>query len=212
MNVNWKDINKKLIQIRSFVKRNIKKNYKEYYKQMSKNKWTLTFIIFYCYWLHKKCEISIKEILNLLNNNSVISQYLNFIFNNKNLKISFIKDQDVSFLKHKLFSLIKNNSSTLINAIFKSFKKVHFNISKDIHNQFVNLYLYFIMLNSCVSKISSNFKDNLNNLNEYNENVDVYIYSLEQYKKARDLFEQLDRDNLADMTVVMTILSKDLLS
>ena len=68
------------------------------------------------------------------------------------------------------------------------------------------------MLNSCVSKISSNFKDNLNNLNEYNENVDVYIYSLEQYKKARDLFEQLDRDNLADMTVVMTILSKDLLS
>ena len=31
MNVNWKDINKKLIQIRSFVKRNIKKNYKEYY-------------------------------------------------------------------------------------------------------------------------------------------------------------------------------------
>ena len=30
------------------------------------------------------------------------------------------------------------------------------------------------MLNSCVSKISSNFKDNLNNLNEYNENAQLH--------------------------------------
>lgn len=206
MNIDWEDIDKELVRINSLVKRRIKKNHKEFYKQIPNNE-TLAFINFYCYWLHKKCGMSIKEALNLLDTSQVITQYLDLIFCNRVLKA-----QGNSFLKHKLFVLIKSNSSSLADAILKLFKKIGFNINKDIHNQFVNLYLYFIMLNSCVSKISSNFNDNLNNLNKYNENVDLYIYSLEQYKKARDLFEQLDRDNLADMTVVMTILSKNLLS
>lgn len=211
MNIDWKDINKELIQIDHFVKQNIKNNQKEFYKQIFNDEEKLSFIIFYCYWLHKKSGMSIKEVLNLLDTNQVINQYLDLIFFNKTINVSSVKKQSNSFLKHGLLTLIENNSSSLADAIFKLFRKINFKIDKDIHNQFVNLYLYFIMLNSCVSKISSNFKDNLNNLNEYNENVDLYIYSLEQYKKARDLFEQLDRDNLADMTVVMTILSKDLL-
>lgn len=212
MNIDWKDINKKLIQINYSVKQSIKNNQKKFYKQISNDEGKLSFIIFYCYWLHKKFGMSIKDVLNLLNSNRVITRYLDLIFCNKTLKLSSIKVQGNSFLKHKLLALIENNSSSLADAIFKLFKKINFKIDKDIHNQFANLYLYFIILNSCVSKISSNFKDNLNNLNEYNKNVDLYIYSLEQYKKIRDLFEQLDRDNLSDMTVVITTLSKDLLS
>lgn len=212
MNIDWKDINKELIQINHLVKQNIKNNQKEHYKQIFNDKEKLSFIIFYCYWLHKKFEMSIKEAFNLLDNNQVINWYLNLVFFNKTLNLSSVKTQSNSFLKNKLLTLIDDNSYSLADAIFKLFKKLSFNIDKDIHNQFVNLYLYFIVLNSCVSKISSNFKDSLNSLDEYNKNVDLYIYSLEQYKKARDLFEQLDHDNLADMTVVMTILSKDLLS
>ena len=211
MNIDWENIDKELVRINSLVKKQIKKNHKEFYKQIPNNE-LLAFIVFYCYWLHKKCGISIKEALNLLDTNQVITRYLDLIFCNKNLKTSSINAQGNSFLKNELFVLIKDNSVSLADAIFKLFKKIGFNINKDIHNQFVNLYLYFIMLNSCVSKISSNFNDNLNNLNIYNENVDLYIYSLEQYKKTRDLFKQLDRDNLADMTVVMVILSKNLLS
>ena len=212
MNIDWKDINKELIQINHLVKQNIKNNQKEHYKQIFNDKEKLSFIIFYCYWLHKKFEMSIKEAFNLLDKNQVINWYLNLVFFNKTLNLSSVKTQSNSFLKNKLLTLIDDNSYSLADAIFKLFKKLSFNIDKDIHNQFVNLYLYFIVLNSCVSKISSNFKDSLNSLDEYNKNVDLYIYSLEQYKKARDLFEQLDHDNLADMTVVMTILSKDLLS
>ena len=122
MNIDWKDINKELIQINHLVKQNIKNNQKEHYKQIFNDKEKLSFIIFYCYWLHKKFEMSIKEAFNLLDKNQVINWYLNLVFFNKTLNLSSVKTQSNSFLKNKLLTLIDDNSYSLADAIFKLFK------------------------------------------------------------------------------------------
>ena len=61
-------------------------------------------------------------------------------------------------------------------------------------------------------KLKPSYFLNIKKVDEYNNNVDIYLYSLEKFKEARNIFGKIDRENLSDMTIVMTMLSKKLLS
>ena len=207
MNNDWTKINRELHSISTLVKRTIKKNYKQFYKRLLIDKNLLSFLIFYAYWIHKKLSIKLKETVNLLNTNLIFTKYLSLIFNSIFNDIS-----NISFLKNHFFNILKNNTLELAEAIYWLLKDLSIKIDKSNNAEFINLYLYFIILNNLAGIISSKVRDNLENISEYNKNLDIYLYSLKQFKKAKNLFEQIDRENLSDMTTVMNILSKNFLS
>ena len=207
MNNDWTKIDKELRSISVLIKQLIKKSYKQFYKQILISKNLLSFVVFYAYWIHKKLSIKFKEAINLLDSNLILNKYLSLIF-------SFITNEtlNISFLKNKLFNEIKINSSELVDAIYRLLKTSLIKIDKNMNTEFINLYLHFIILNNSAGTISSRPQNNLKNIGEYDKNLDIYLYSLQQFKKARNLFEQIDRENLSDMSTVINILSKNFLS
>ena len=172
----------------------------------------LPFLNFYIYWLHKKLSIKISKAIDLLESNLIISEYLELVLNIKDIKDLFLKPKSFNFLKNRLFDVLKNNSSRLINKVFDLLKTIFPNMDKNLNREFANLYLCFIILNNMVSKMTNKVQGNIKKVDEYNNNVDIYLYSLEKFKEARNIFGKIDRENLSDMTIVMTMLSKKLLS
>ncbi len=214
MNIDSKKIKKELKIIFRLIKKSLKKSHKNFYKEISANKkilW-LSFLNFYIYWLHKKISIKITKVIDLLESNLIISEYLELVFNIKDIKDLFLKPKGFNFLKNRLFDVLKNNSSKLINKVFDLLKTIFPNMDKNLNRDFANSYLCFIISNNMVSKITSKLQENIKKVNEYNDNVDIYLYSLEKFKEARNIFGKIDRENLSDMTIVMTMLSKKLLS
>ncbi len=214
MNIDLKKIKKELKIIFRLIKRDLKKDHKNFYKEILANKKTLwlPFLNFYIYWLHKKLSIKITKAIDLLESNLIINEYLELVFNIKDIKDLFLKPKNFNFLRNRLFDVLKNNSSKLTNKIFDLLKAKLPNMDKNLNRDFANLYLCFIILNNMVSKMTNKVQKNIKKVNEYNDNVDIYLYSLEKFKEARNIFGKIDRDNLSDMTIVMTMLSKKLLS
>jgi len=147
-----------------------------------------------------------------LESNLIISEYLELVLNIKDIKDLFLKPKSFNFLKNRLFDVLKNNSSKLTNKVFDLLKTIFHNMDKNLNREFANLYLCFIILNNMVFKMTNKVQENIKKVDEYNNNVDIYLYSLEKFKEARNIFGKIDRENLSDMTIVMTMLSKKLLS
>lgn len=214
MNIDSKKIKKELKAIFRLIKKCLKKNHKNFYKEILSNKkilW-LPFLNFYIYWLHKKISIKITKAIDLLESNLIISEYLELVLNIKDIKDLFLKPKSINFLKNRLFDVLKNNSSKLTNKVFDLLKTIFPNMDKNLNRDFANLYLCFIILNNMVSKMTNEVQENIKKVGEYNNNVDIYLYSLEKFKEARNIFGKIDRENLSDMTIVMAMLSKKLLS
>jgi len=214
MNIDSKKIKKELKLIFRLIRKRLKKNHKNFYKEILANKkilW-LPFLNFYIYWLHKKLSIKISKAIDLLESNLIISEYLELVLNIKDIKDLFLKPKSFNFLKNRLFDVLKNNSSKLINKVFDLLKTIFPNMDKNLNREFANLYLCFIILNNMVSKMTNKVQENIKKVDEYNNNVDIYLYSLEKFKEARNIFGKIDRENLSDMTIIMTMLSKKLLS
>ena len=63
-------------------------------------------------------------------------------------------------------------------------------------------------MNNNVKPFKEELKENLKNIDDYNNNVDIFLHSLEIFKNARDAFATFDRENLANITVGINRLAK----
>lgn len=208
MNFEWDIIAKELTKQKKVVMDIIKYHYENFYIRVKNNELTISFIVLFAYWIHIKLNLDYSAIYSAAIKNSLFKNYFELIFNNRNFKFFTTKNQDLKFLKEQLPKIIANSSNDIALSISKIFDAYNVSIQFENLNTFVKLILYFFALNDNVKPFNSELRKTLNNIEDYNNNVDIFLYSLEIYKKARDAFAIFDCENLANIIVAINRLTQ----
>jgi len=208
MNFEWEEIAKEFKKIHNAVMSIVKIYYKDYYKKIKKNDRSISFIILLIYWIHLKLNLSYSVIGSIYSMELVVKNYFELIFNNPNFKFFTSKNSDLKFLKEKLPNIIADSTNDLVSGIYETFKSYDCEIEFKNLKSFVDSLLYFFTLNNNVKPFKEELKENLKNIDDYNNNVDIFLHSLEIFKNARDAFATFDRENLANITVGINRLAK----
>lgn len=208
MNFEWDIIAKELTKQKKVVMDIIKYHYKNFYIIVKNNELTISFIVLFAYWIHIKLNLDYSAIYSAAIKNSLFKNYFELIFNNRNFKFFTTKNQDLKFLKEQLPKIIANSSNDIALSISKIFDAYNVSIQFENLNTFVKLILYFFALNDNVKPFNSELRKTLNNIEDYNNNVDIFLYSLEIYRKARDAFAIFDCENLANIIVAINRLTQ----
>ena len=208
MNFEWDVIAKELAKQKRAVTHFVKDNYKNFYKIVKKNELIISFVVLIVYWIHIKLNLDYSVIYSAAIKNSLFKNYFELIFNNRNFKFFTTKNQDLKFLKEQLPKIIANSSNDIALSISKIFDSYNVSIQFENLNTFVKLILYFFALNDNVKPFNSKLRKTLNNIEDYNNNVDIFLYSLEIYRKARDAFAIFDCENLANIIVAINRLTQ----
>lgn len=208
MNFEWDIIAKELTEQKKVVMDIIKDHYENFYIRVKNNELTISFIILFAYWIHIKLNLDYSAIYSAAIKNSLFKNYFELIFNNRNFKFFTTKNQDLKFLKEQLPKIIANSSNDIALSISKIFDSYNVSIQFANLNTFVKLILYFFALNDNVKPFNSELRKTLNNIEDYNNNVNIFLYSLEIYKKARDAFAIFDCENLANIIVAINRLTQ----
>ena len=208
MNFEWDIIAKELTKQKKVVMDIIKYHYKNFYIIVKNNELTISFIVLFAYWIHIKLNLDYSAIYSAAIKNSLFKNYFELIFNNRNFKFFTTKNQDLKFLKEQLPKIIANSSNDIALSISKIFDSYNVSIQFENLNTFVKLILYFFALNDNVKPFNSELRKTLNNIEDYNNNVDIFLYSLEIYRKARDAFAIFDCENLANIIVAINRLTQ----
>ena len=208
MNFEWDIIAKELTKQKKVVMDIIKYHYKNFYIIVKNNELTISFIVLFAYWIHIKLNLDYSAIYSAAIKNSLFKNYFELIFNNRNFKFFTTKNQDLKFLKEQLPKIIANSSNDIALSISKIFDAYNVSIQFENLNTFVKLILYFFALNDNVKPFNSKLRKTLNNIEDYNNNVDIFLYSLEIYRKARDAFAIFDCENLANIIVAINRLTQ----
>ena len=208
MNFEWDIIAKELTKQKKVVMDIIKYHYENFYIRVKNNELTISFIVLFAYWIHIKLNLDYSAIYSAAIKNSLFKNYFELIFNNRNFKFFTTKNQDLKFLKEKLPKIIANSSNDIALSISKIFDSYNVSIQFENLNTFVKLILYFFALNDNVKPFNSELRKTLNNIEDYNNNVDIFLYSLEIYRKARDAFAIFDCENLANIIVAINRLTQ----
>ena len=208
MNFEWDIIAKELTKQKKVVMDIIKYHYENFYIRVKNNELTISFIVLFAYWIHIKLNLDYSFIYSASIKNSLFKNYFELIFNNRNFKFFTTKNQDLKFLKEQLPKIIANSSNDIALSISKIFDSYNVSIQFENLNTFVKLILYFFALNDNVKPFNSELRKTLNNIEDYNNNVDIFLYSLEIYRKARDAFAIFDCENLANIIVAINRLTQ----
>ena len=208
MNFEWDIIAKELTKQKKVVIDIIKYHYENFYLIVKNNELTISFIVLFAYWIHIKLSLDYSVIYSAAIKNSLFKNYFELIFNNRNFKFFTTKNQDLKFLKEQLPKIIANSSNDIALSISKIFDSYNVSIQFSNLNTFVKLILYFFALNDNVKPFNSELRKTLNNIEDYNNNVDIFLYSLEIYKKAKDAFAIFDCENLANIVVAINRLTQ----
>lgn len=208
MNFEWDIIAKELTEQKKVVMDIIKDHYENFYIRVKNNELTISFIVLFAYLIHIKLNLDYSVIYSVAIKNSLFKNYFELIFNNRNFKFFTTKNQDLKFLKEQLPKIIANSSNDIALSISKIFNSYNVSIQSANLNTFVKLILYFFTLNDNVKPFNSELRKTLNNIEDYNNNVDIFLYSLEIYKKARDAFAIFDCENLANIIVAINRLTQ----
>ena len=210
MNFEWEEIAKEFKKIHSTVLSILKIHFKNYYKKVKKNDKFISFINLLIYWIHIKLNLHYSVIYSISNMELAVKKYLEIIFENPNFNFFISKNFDLKFLKEKLPKIIDSSTNDLALLIFEIFKSYNCEIEFKNLKSFIDSILYFFTLNDNVRPFKEELKENLNNLNDYNTNTEIFLHSLEIFKNARDVFVTFDRENLANITVAINRLSRHL--
>ena len=210
MNFEWEEIAKEFKKIHSTVLSILKIHFKNYYKKVKKNDKFISFINLLIYWIHIKLNLHYSVICSISNMELAVKNYLEIIFKNPNFNFFTSKNFDLKFLKEKLPKIIDSSTNDLALLIFEIFKSYNCKIEFKNLKSFIDSILYFFTLNDNVRPFNEELKENLNNLDDYNANTEIFLYSLEIFKNARDVFATFDRENLANITVAINRLSRHL--
>ena len=208
MNFEWDIIAKELTKQKKVVMDIIKYHYENFYIRVKNNELTISFIVLFAYWIHIKFNLDYSVIYSAAIKNSLFKNYFELIFNNRNFKFFTTKNQDLKFLKEQLPKIIANSSNDIALSISKIFDSYNVSIQFENLNTFVKLILYFFALNDNVKPFNSELRKTLNNIEDYNNNVDIFLFSLEIYRKARDAFAIFDCENLANIIVAINRLTQ----
>lgn len=208
MNFEWDVIAKELLKQKKAAKNFIKKNYKNFYKRVKNNELTISFVILIIYWIHIKLNLKYSIIYSIAKQNDLFKNYFKLIFNNHNFKFFMTKAQSLKFLKDKLPKIITNSCDALALSIGKIFSLYKTVVKIEDLKNFIKLAICFFAINDNIKPFKSELRKNFNNFVDYNNNVDIFLYGLEIYKKARDAFAIIDRENLANITVAINRLSQ----